>query len=1043
MCVHVHMSHVLEMPLRLLLPLFLGLLQVSICSQWPEDLNNVRSPHPMLFFSLKDIPSMRERAATTHKAIAQQMVEAVEMMKSDISSYLPPSDQANFSSAWNEGYGNNLCALAMYCVLFPDDKSALELAHEYMERMATYQSWEYRSMLNDEMPISHSLVGMATAFDFLYPTLSPKQREKYFMRIRKTTSRHFERLKRATWGLYHIQNHVLNNCVALFIGALVTNVHDKRADLWAQLVMGHLNVTLGLLNLIVDGSLDEGVAYSTYTSRSLTMFLYLVQKHFGTNLLGNYWLKQHFWFLYRSMLPGYQETVGIADSNTHWFYGLGSMLVFLDKYVMRNGNGNWLAARVRPRPNPSKSQRWSTYHTEFIWYDESLGEKVVEEGSEPRLTCFSDWGVVTYGGGAPDATTSFLSFKAGMLHGRAINAVVKEQLFLNQINGWDSFNPGHEHPDQNSFTFWPRGRPFITEAYYGPKFSFLNNVLMFGPSPTAKCFPPYEGQIGECYRWFDWQSPEAALTSADIVAAHEEENFVFISGEAVGAYRAEMLLKSVYRALLLLTPDVLLVVDHIHLNPASGLKAVNAFFNMREGALALEENLKSFNQEAVLERNDSEVCHIVWRGSDNTQTGMSASLMGYEYPCEFNTRRTQVLNVSVDLTLPITRVAYLLFCGSVDVRMPVFRQMDEIGVSLDVHLDGVKYDVSIATAHTSPRSRVQWLGHAGFATLTLSGANHIKFGIKPPEHGQNYMSDDVVPRIFVASMIGAGGDVVIKMINKTSDFVVLRYPSKELAWPIRQQVNMKMFNDPCLYSEQHLPNLTSWFKDVYFAPRQTLLGYAKGSVLQALNTRPHAEVVLYCIDGRMNSKLAVLSQLQQNVKVIYVVRDPRSWVASAIKHGIYNKILKIVRESVMSISCPIETLPHWYRKMRDEAAKDTGIDPILLLTYYWAANMELVQEFEQLFGKHRWLTLRIEDLVSKPDATASALFGQFLKMPFPLSSYHHLMQLTRSQLHKLMLGEVIVHDKQEPWRDILDEGALKTIEGVTRTLLGPLGYSIL
>ena len=1029
------------MTLRLLLPLLL--LRLSLCSKWPQDLGNVRSPHPMLFFSLKDIPYLREKATTTHKIIAQQIAEAAETMKNDVSNYLPPTDQANFSSAWNEGYGNNLCALAMYCVLYPDDVDALLLAHEYMERMASYQSWEYRNMPNDEMPMSHSLVGMATAFDFLYPTFSPKQREKYFRRIRKTTSRHFERFKRATWGTYHLQNHVLNNCVALFIGALVTNVHDRRADLWAQLVMGHLNVTLGLLNLIVDGSLDEGVAYSTYTSRSLTMFVFLVHKHFGISFLDNYWLKQHFWFLYRSMLPGYQETVGIADSNTHWFYGLGSMLVFLDKYVMRNGYGNWLAAKARLRSNLSKSQRWSTYHTEFIWYDESLGEQAPDKETEPHLHCFSDWGVVTYGGGAQNATTSFLSFKAGMLHGRAINAVVKDNLFPNHISGWDSFNPGHEHPDQNSFTFWPGGKPFITEAYYGPKFSFLNNVLMFQPSPTAKCFPPYEGQIGECYKWFDWQSPEAAQTSADVVVAHKVQQFVFVGGEAAGAYRAEMLLKSVYRTLLLLTPDVLLVLDHIHLDPASGLKTVSAFFNMREGALTLENNLEYLYQEVLLERSNKEVCRIMWSGADNTQTCSNASLMGYEYPCEFNTRKTQLLNISVGLTLPITRVAYLFYCGSVDVTMPVFQHIEDIGVSLHVHVDGVKYSVSIATAHTSPKSRVQWLGHPGFATLTLANVKPVKFGIKVPEHDQDSTSADAIPHAFVASMPGAGGDIVIKMINKSSDFVTLRYPSKDLVWPSRQLVNVKMFDDPCVWFGQHHPNLTSWFQEFYSAPHQTLRRYAKGSVLQALASRPQAEVMLYCIDGRMNSKLAILSQLQQNIKVIYVVRDPRSWVASAIKHGIYDKLLRIVQDSVATISCPANTLPLWYRKLKDEATRDKGSNPVVFLAHYWAANVELVQELEGLFGKHRWLTLHIEDLISAPDATASVLFGQFLNMPFPLSAYHHLMQLTQSQLYKVMLDEIVVDNKQESWRGVLDADALKIVEDVTGTLLGPLGYSTL
>lgn len=67
--------------------------------------------------------------------------------------------------------------------------------------------------------------------------------------------------------------------------------------------------------------------------------------------------------------------MAIADSNYNWFYGPESQLVFLDKFVMRNGSGNWLADQIRRNRvmegpgTPSKGQRWCTLHTEFLWYD--------------------------------------------------------------------------------------------------------------------------------------------------------------------------------------------------------------------------------------------------------------------------------------------------------------------------------------------------------------------------------------------------------------------------------------------------------------------------------------------------------------------------------------------------------------------------------------------------------------------------------------------------------------------------------------------------
>ena len=57
---------------------------------------------------------------------------------------------------------------------------ALEIALEYIERLANFSSWEVSAAANDEMPISHTLVGLATAFDFLYNHLTMEQRDKYF-----------------------------------------------------------------------------------------------------------------------------------------------------------------------------------------------------------------------------------------------------------------------------------------------------------------------------------------------------------------------------------------------------------------------------------------------------------------------------------------------------------------------------------------------------------------------------------------------------------------------------------------------------------------------------------------------------------------------------------------------------------------------------------------------------------------------------------------------------------------------------------------------
>lgn len=59
-----------------------------------------------------------------------------------------------------------------------------------------------------------------------------------------------------------------------------------------------------LLQDVTDGSLYEGVAYGTYTTRSLFQYMFLVQRHFAIGHFRHPWLLKHFAFLYRTILPG-------------------------------------------------------------------------------------------------------------------------------------------------------------------------------------------------------------------------------------------------------------------------------------------------------------------------------------------------------------------------------------------------------------------------------------------------------------------------------------------------------------------------------------------------------------------------------------------------------------------------------------------------------------------------------------------------------------------------------------------------------------------
>ncbi|XP_067887279.1 dermatan-sulfate epimerase-like protein [Heterodontus francisci] len=689
-------------------------------------------PHPLLYFDSRDVKSLRQKSHTSHTPITRAIRNAVRTMLSKATLYLPPTDYLSFSAKWNEVYGNNLGVLALYCLLFPEDRAALDFTLDYLDRMTAYPHWQVRVAPNDEVPVAHSLTGFVTAFDFLYPFLNAPRRKAYLEKIQSVTKELYEFSKYRAWGKHFLHNHQATNILALLMGALVLTPHEPQSALLCkQIAIDVMEKTIFLLDHIVDGSLDEGVAYGSYTSKSITQYVFLALRHFHLNHTGSPWLKQHFWFYYATLLPGFQRSVGIADSNYNWFYGPESQLVFLDRYVLRNGSGNWLAKQIRKhRPKdgpmePSSAHRWCTLHTEYIWYDPELIPQPPADYGTAKLHVFSNWGVVTYGGGLPnDLGNTFVSFKSGKLGGRAVYEIVHENPY-SWIDGWKNFNPGHEHPDQNSFTFAPNGQVFVSEALYGPKYSYLNNVLIFSPSPTSQCNQPWEGQLGECGQWLNWMADEAGRSAGELVTATQHGGMLFISGEAAAAYSSAMRLNSVYRALLLLNPQVLLVIDHIERREDSPVNLVSAFFHN------LDIDFKYVPYKAMGQLNGAMM--DVWDAQykmfwfDHHGNSPASRIQEAEQAAEFKKRWTQFVNVTFALGKRVTRIAYVFHGPYVKISNCRFIDDSRQGLKVTLNVNDTETVVSVVTQYTDPTVRFSYLGFGGYAKV--EDANQVtRFG---------------------------------------------------------------------------------------------------------------------------------------------------------------------------------------------------------------------------------------------------------------------------------------------------------------------------
>ena len=671
-----------------------------------QPLRNI-SGYPNLYFSIKDLLKLRTLASSSHAEMYKEMAKIIRDLKSQ-KNLTPPESVTLFNSEWNEKYGNLLGILAVYCALTPGDHEAVDLTKLFMNRLTSYNTWFVTGKETDEVPVAHSLLGYATAFDCLHNLLTPQERVRFASKLLQTGTLMFNAANKMWWGRSYIHNHVATNYMALLTAALVLQpYHPKTVSAWIQKSVTALNATMEYLKLVVDGSLQEGVSYGSYTMRSMTQFMFISERHFKHNYRTNNWLREHFDFLLYTIMPGFQLTVGYADSSWNWAYGPESQLEFFESYLHENGRAKWLSNEIKTLRTKPKATK-SIVHTEFLFYNSTVEPK---PSSKVKLHVFSDWGVLVYGGGIPDPHV-FLSFKCSHLHGRAIN-LLRPSLNLDTQRG---FVPGHEQPDQGSFVFVTKDQAVITESRYGPKYTYLQNTLMFGPS-TKGCTLPFLGQLGECHKWFNHKRDSRTwMARADLVGYSRENDVIFMSGEMTQVYDTDLGLANVYRALVMLTPDVLVVVDIVRFRADSVTTHASAFFHNSDFV---------FNVDAY---NDKNLCagignyKMCWQHLNAHTVNIST-----RNKIEITEKKlsTNFVNITWRRSELLTSTAYVFHGPEYSLKQLRLSEMTENGINISLKLNSVKYNITLSTRHNDPRLRRKLLGTNGYGKVNIMSENSV------------------------------------------------------------------------------------------------------------------------------------------------------------------------------------------------------------------------------------------------------------------------------------------------------------------------------
>ena len=614
-------------------------------------------------------------------------------------------------------------------------------------------------------------------------------------------------------------------------------------------------------------------------------------------------------------------------------------------------------------------------------------------------------------------------------------------------------------------------------------------------------------------------------STTHLVASYEEMGTVFVSGEAVSSYAPHLGLSSVYRSVFLLTPDVLLVVDHVILYPNSNTTYLNAIFNMRAGLLQLKAGVAQLF-------NNGKHYYIQWSVDDvKKQQGSSISVGGFEFPCEHQTRETQFVNITVPVATDApTRVAYLFHKDNIEVHPPHFSASGKHGVKITTMIDDIRYNVSIVTEHDNPEARLKWLGFPGYGSVETTSGKWIWYGFEEYEPAYLVVHKGIItnlfnmlfllvslmtaslvvlskssraylinqwvvnnlylmvtivmslfsvlfitfvflqpqvvspyesyshyslPHVFISSLKFTGSELVAGMFDRSPDFLHVKIPSIVVHYPDVEHV-FGRFVDPCVWDENDMDKntmMSGWLASVYHNPQSHFsrtLDANKSKIvkdfLDMARQRPNSRLVMATQDGTWNLKLPwVAKAMGPSAKIIYIVRDPRGWIAALLKSEEYKTIVDDLKYTFQHSTCVVENR---YGRLYDSVWKqlnfiingESWMEAYLkLLAYIWYADTATAIINNANMSLDSYLVMRLEDMIMEPEDTVRSVF-QFVSMPVPPLAQHYTLQVTRSNQFKLPTGERIGRQNMEWWQDYLNSEQVTTIEEICQPVMDMLGY---
>jgi Domain of unknown function (DUF4962)/Heparinase II/III-like protein len=523
----------------------------------------LKNVHPRLFFTAKDLPSMRDRAKDADKELWNDVLKDLQTLKRDAPD---PKDEDLYKSGLDSRKKGAISQYEMafqiaqtsYAYAIEQDEKYLEAAKKWTLAACEMPIWGYTyNKPNVDLPPAHLLYAVAFSYDVLFDKLTNAEKAIIKDKLIKQSRLMYDYFKYKPGKRYtYSQNHTWIPMAGLAIAAYVLIDETPEAQAWAQLSRAVYDRMMQTFSR--DGYFYESFHYYGFAFRWAIRYFDVHLQATGENLYDR--MKPNFgrmkYFAMHSILPDRKNVFDFADigdgslnrngtSRREKLYGEYDIL-YRFASVYQDSEAQAVGDFIRTETDlGAREPMWTFINRDRKITPAPLSQIPTEIYFEDNGTVFrrTDW--------TKDATA--FAFRCAPPEGHHAARLASK------ISDWRE-NTGHAHPDANSFIIFAKGKYLTGDTgYLGIKNTDDHNTILVDGRGQAK-----DG----VYEMFKDVSNER-LDKLRIVEISGNSDYLYVKGEASSGYYEDLGLKKFNRNFLFVAPGYFVIWDELEADKSS------------------------------------------------------------------------------------------------------------------------------------------------------------------------------------------------------------------------------------------------------------------------------------------------------------------------------------------------------------------------------------------------------------------------------------------------------------------------------------------